>query len=235
MAQSPDKWLDFQSKLGDLGLNFFGGFEIVADECPAGCGNVAGQPALLIGNAGQAMWEQFSVAPEYCDGQSDPMDRWTRRVLEGLAGEFDAKTAFPFEKPYWPFQRFAMRASGSNPSPLGILIHPEYGLWHAFRGAIIWGISHEIASQIKGMIETPEAMFHPCETCKDRPCLSACPVDAFDGETLDRGICHGHLKSGEEPDCMAEGCRARDACPAGTSYRYCDAQLQFHMQAYSPK
>ena len=29
-----------------------------------------------------------------------------------------------------------MRAEAVAPSPLGILIHPDYGLWHAYRGAL---------------------------------------------------------------------------------------------------
>ena len=29
-----------------------------------------------------------------------------------------------------------MRAEGLKPSPLGVLVHPDFGLWHGYRGAI---------------------------------------------------------------------------------------------------
>ena len=32
--------------------------------------------------------------------------------------------------PYWPFQQWARRAEPVHPSPIGVLIHPRYGLWH---------------------------------------------------------------------------------------------------------
>ncbi len=32
-----------------------------------------------------------------------------------------------------------MAAEGLKPSPLGLLMHPEYGLWHGYRGAILFG------------------------------------------------------------------------------------------------
>ena len=37
-----------------------------------------------------------------------------------------------------PFQRWALRAEAVYASPLGILIHPEYGLWHAYRAALLF-------------------------------------------------------------------------------------------------
>ena len=61
------------------GIRHFGGFTIEASEVSADADvDLAGAPALLFGNAGPAMWEQFAASPEYGDGESDPMDRWTR-------------------------------------------------------------------------------------------------------------------------------------------------------------
>ena len=54
-----------------------------------------------------------------------------------LAPGFGATALFPFGGPPWlPFQRWAMKADCVTASPLGILIHPDFGLWHAYRGAL---------------------------------------------------------------------------------------------------
>jgi hypothetical protein len=44
--------------------------------------------------------------------------------------------------------------------------------------------------------------------------------------------CVGHLETPAGAECMAEGCRARRACPVGTDYRYEPAQAAFHMRAF---
>src|SRR3712207_2037498 len=62
---------------------------------------------LLVGNAGEAMWQHF--AP-HRDSGPNPMNRWTMRVIEPIAATFGAKTLYPFGKPHWPFQRWALRA-----------------------------------------------------------------------------------------------------------------------------
>ena len=81
------------------------------------------------------MWDAF--AP-HIDGEPDPLNRWTRRVIEPIAESFGARAAYPFGEPGWPFQRWALRAETLYASPLGILIHPEYGLWHAWRAALLF-------------------------------------------------------------------------------------------------
>ena len=64
-----------------------------------------------------------------------------------------------------------MRAEGLKPSPLGILMHPEYGLWHAYRGALLFDV--EISIQV------PHEPIHLCDLCIGKPCLKSCPVDAY--------------------------------------------------------
>ncbi|MBS0255507.1 MAG: ferredoxin, partial [Proteobacteria bacterium] len=100
-------------------------------------GVLAGRRSLvLVGLAGRAGWDGFAASPEAADGAPDPLDRWSRRCLTALAGELGAVALYPFGgPPYWPFQRWAQRAEPVSPSPLGLLIHPEFGLWHSYRGA----------------------------------------------------------------------------------------------------
>ena len=157
-------------------------------------------------------------------GGSMTMDEWSRRVLTGLALRLGARAVFPFERPYLPFQRWAMRAEACHPSPLGLLIHPDYGVWHGYRGALLFAATIGLPP--------PDCRASPCASCADRPCLSACPVGAFDGTAYDVPACAGHLAGEPEPACMDTGCLARHACPIGRDYRYTPEQARFHMQSF---
>ena len=75
------------------------------DGAPEGVGAIC-----LLGADGDRMWGIFSLSPEAVDGQPDPLDRWSRRVIEGLAARLNAVALFPFGgPPYQPFQRWAAR------------------------------------------------------------------------------------------------------------------------------
>ena len=176
---------------------------------------------LLIGNAGRTMWRAF--AP-HRDGGPDPLNRWTRRVVETIADGCGARAVYPFGETLWPFQRWARRAEGLHSSPLGLMIHPEFGLWHAYRAALLF--SERL------VVPPPMATPSPCESCADKPCLSACPAGAFSGAAYDVGGCSSHLASADST-CGDAGCHARDACPIGRSWRYEPAQIRFHMAAFA--
>ena len=201
------------------GLIARGGFTPNADD---GLGSDAAC-VVMVGNAGPAMWGGFAAVPQT---GKDPMNLWARRVLGAIARTFGCAVVFPFEGPPWlPFQRWAMRAEAVSVSPVGILIHPEYGLWHAYRGAFVF---REPIADLPPRDDTAS----PCETCDERPCLSTCPVHAFDAGSYDVPACRRHLQSSEGSDCMDLGCRARRACPIGRSYRYHEGQARFHMEAF---
>ena len=180
---------------------------------------------VLAGMAGREGWSAFSASPEASDGLADPLDRWSRRVIETLAAELGAKALFPFGgPPFLPFQQWARRAEPVHPSPIGILIHPRYGLWHSYRGAL--GLSENLA------IAEPATVRAPCESCTGRWCLSACPVEAFSDAGYDVAACVGHLRSAAGADCMGFGCRARRACPVGAEHAYGPEEASFIMAAF---
>ena len=192
----------------------------------------------LVGHAGGGFWPVFENWRGMHPGIEDPLDTWSKAVIIPLAEAAGGEAVFPSDRPWHPFQQWAMAAEGLKPSPLGMLIHPDYGLWHGYRGAILFG--PEALARLKGETTAIEAAAvgpdvpHPCDACADKPCLSACPVNAFGSAGFDVLSCRAWLKS--EPGrkgCMTSGCLARDACPAGRAHRYGDAQIRFHMTAYS--
>ncbi len=219
------------------GLSLRGGFHPDAEDAVPALKN--GKPArtlLLLGSTDGAMWRAFKTSPEgrgveAASGTSvpgealGPMDRWSLRVISALAEELGALPVFPFGgPPYHPFQSWAQKAEPVWPSPLGVLIHHDYGLWHAYRGVLCFD------SRIELPFRATDAS--PCGSCVDQPCLSACPVSAFSSQSYDVPVCAAHIAQPEGEDCIALGCRARRACPVGTDFRYQPEQAAFHMRAF---
>lgn len=210
------------SLLDGLGMRLVGGFEPVpADGVPDLPKPRNVRSVLVIGSAGPAMWRRFSAERP---AGPNPLDRWTKERLSPIAAELGLLAHFPFDKPPLPFQRWAKRAAPLFPSPLGLLIDPYYGLWHALRGAFVSDRDITLPSRVDSA--------SPCQSCVAKPCLSACPVGAFTGSGLDVGRCAGHIATAAGTPCMEGGCRAREACPVGRAFRYDDEQVRFHMQAF---
>ena len=213
---------DIGRMLHAAGLDGRGAFHPVAgDGVPPMATGLPVRTVVLAGNAGPHMWRTFSPARAK-SGMT--LDAWSESVLSDLAGRLNANAAFPFRRPYLPFQRWAMRAEACHPSPLGLLIHPDFGVWHGYRGALLFAEELELAA--------PDRRPSPCVSCAGRPCLSACPAGAFTDSGYDVPACARHLAAEPEAACMEIGCLARHACPAGLDYRYAPEQARFHMASF---
>ena len=135
---------------------------------------------LMLGWTGGRQWPAFAASPEYGDGKPNPLDRWSRRLIGAAALSLGGLALYPFGgPPHLPFLRWAARAEAVTPSPLGLLIHPDWGLWHAWRGAI--GLPQRIN------LPERDQRASPCIQCPTRPCharadfdaaRAACPVGA---------------------------------------------------------
>ncbi|OHV61153.1 hypothetical protein LCM4577_15835 [Mesorhizobium sp. LCM 4577] len=218
---------EIAAALAANGLILRGGFSFGDDEtAPAGFSGGPARSVLLIGQAGAAPWPHFQRWRErQARDIANPLDSWSREVIGAVAQEFGARAVSPSDRPYLPFQQWAMRAERLKPSPLGILMHPTYGLWHAYRGALLFedGIS----------IPEPHASIHLCDTCVEKPCLKSCPVDAYSVQGFAHEACLGHVRGARGEPCRSGGCLDRNACPYGTDYRYPPEVQAFHMAAFA--
>ena len=218
------------SELAANGLLLRGALNFTdTDEPPRLTDGSASKSLVMIGHAGSHMWPHFTASIEADDGTSNPLDRWSQRIIAAVAGKVSGRVIMPSEgPPYWPFQTWAKRCEIVWTSPIGPLIHPDYGLWHGYRGAIALPVIQEVDEKAKSTAKSP------CETCRDQPCLSACPVGALKPGAYDVPLCRTHLhEMGKTAPCFEAACLARAACPIGEHYRYQPAHARFHTEAFA--
>lgn len=172
---------------------------------------------LLLGPDEPDFWPVFTASLEYNDGKPDPMDRWSRRVVGALATASNGAAYYPFGgAPFHPFFTWALRSGRAWTSPIGFLVHDVAGLFVSYRGAVWVPETFAVTPHEK-----------PCTTCA-KPCVSACPVDAF-SDGYDVLACKTYIN--QSTACVATGCAARRACPVGANRRL-PAQSAFHMEAF---
>lgn len=214
--------------LAASGLIVRGGFDFAAgEEAPPAADGRPAAAVVLVGQAGAAPWPHFSawLARQPGGGPDNPLDRWARAVIGEVAGVHGARAVSPSDRPYLPFQSWAMRAEGLRPSPLGILMHPRYGLWHAYRGALLFAEPLGLAR--------PAAAAHLCDACPDKPCRSGCPAAAHAAPQFDHAGCLAHVRAEGGRVCRLDGCADRNACPHGLAFRYPAEVQAFHMAAFA--
>tara|TARA_R110000868_G_scaffold4155_58_gene25756 strand:- start:2068 stop:2769 length:702 start_codon:yes stop_codon:yes gene_type:complete len=213
--------------LGDTGLFVRAGFHPeAADGVPALPGGAPARTVVLVGNAGTDMWDAFVRGGDR--RVRDPLDSWLRPRVEAAAVSAGAHPVFPNDgPPFVPVQDWAARAEPVYRSPIGIMIHPDYGLWHVYRAALLFADRIDVPPGAAEREERPS----PCESCANRPCLTVCPADAFLPDRFDAPACAAHVESAAGTNCRERGCLARRACPVGREYRYGREQQEFHTAA----
>jgi len=230
VPESRSSLAQIEAALEGAGLVVLGAFHPgPEDGVPAYSAQHGTATIVLGGNGGGAMWPFFEA---YARHGENPLNAWSSDLFGRLAAQFGARAASPADgPPFHPFQRWALKSGQVFASPVGILIHPEYGLWHSYRGALLFAERLDLPAAV--------TRANPCDACREKPCLSACPVDAFQPGIYDVKRCAGHIggnkNAGKPNDCRMTGCRARHACPVGQKHAYPPAQAQFHMAAFIGK
>ncbi|MBT0961580.1 hypothetical protein [Denitromonas iodatirespirans] len=216
-----DEALSAHGLIARGGFNFEG-----AEPAPPGPSAMPARAVVLVGQAGASAWPHFVAwRQRQPNALPDPLDTWSREVIGAVAARLGARAVSPSDRPHAPFQRWAMRAEGLRASPLGILMHPQYGLWHAYRGALLFDAAIDTAPAT--------AVIHPCDTCVAKPCLKSCPVGAYSDAGFDHAACLAHVRAEAGRPCMRHGCLDRNACPYGASYRYPADMQAFHMASFA--
>jgi epoxyqueuosine reductase len=211
---------DLLAALAPHGLSLLGTAPPDPPHTPPGTQSLA-----MIGPVGgRVWWDIVTVSPEWTDGAPDPVDRWSRRVLDGIARDLGATALFPFGGPPWlPFQSWALATGRAWESPLRLLVHAEAGLWVSFRGALAIPFALDLAPVPR-----------PCDTCAEKPCLTACPPRALTGAGYDVPACRAFLDTRPGETCRSQGCRVRAACPLSVRHARVVEQSAYHMSRFHP-
>ena len=211
--------------IAPAGLFVRGGFHAEpADAVPPLPDSRAVATVVLVGNAGAAMWDALQ-ASDPDPGQRNPLDTWLKPPIESMAAAVGAHPIFPNEgPPFVAIQDWARRAEPVHRSPIGLMIHPRFGLWHVYRAALCFAERLELPPR--------DDIASPCETCEAKPCLKVCPADAFGPTSFDVEACLAHVEGATGGACRDGGCMARRACPVGREHLYPRPAQAFHTAAF---
>jgi epoxyqueuosine reductase len=185
---------------------------------------------ILIGNGGREMWRAFTEHAAREPGwmrRENPLDDFTRNAIEGSvvpairASGARCTTVYPFigDGPKLNFMELGKLSGLAGPSIIGVVVHPTYGPWIAFRAAILLDADIDAPG--------PALTFDPCPSCTARSCISSCPAAAVafpTGWDIPRCLTH---RVESEADC-ANRCHARVGCVLGPDHRYPDDELAYH-------
>lgn len=205
-----------EAAASDEQLALFGTLPTIPDDA-LGVGTV-----VLLGPKEPGFWDHVTATPEFADGQPDPLDRWSHRIITALANAVGGTPLFPFGAPVRPFIGWALRSGRAWSAPVGLLVHDTAGLMVSYRGAVLLP---------DGDLD-PHQGDSPCTICATKPCLSACPVTALTADGYDLAACHSYLDTAEGADCMSQGCAVRRSCPVSATYQRRPIQSAFHMRQF---
>ena len=224
-------WIE--ATLAGHGLRVRGGWIPAASDALPGLPH-GRTPAVvwMVGQVGSEVWPAFAGSVFARDGLPDPMDRWCKSIGNPLARMLGGVALYPSDGPPWyPFPQWAARAEPVQASRLMLQIHPQHGLWHAYRLALVLPVlAPEDADRLAVL---PPGASDICARCDGQPCLRACPVDAFTGTSYRVDSCADHLHQPQGEACLQGGCLARRACPVAADLQYQPAHAAFHMAAFA--
>ena len=212
--------------LAERGLNLFAVFawaELPADVVAMMTTTESSPPPfsrlVLLGNGGAHFWPALQ---KHGFETEHPVDHYSQVVAQQFIDDYLAPASgqilYPGPYPV-PLQRLGTLAGWSHPSPLGLGINSEYGVWFAYRVAFLTDAPLPPTPII------PTAS--PCDTCEEKPCITACPSGAVRGiGAFDIPTC-ADFRLGTNSIC-ADRCLSRLACPHAPEHRYPLEQVQYH-------
>ena len=192
---------------------------------------------LLVGHAGKKFWEVLSKTnAEAVMQKSDPVDAYSaassKSAIERHLGFVNAQQLFPSADCPINLMAIGQAFNWHSPSPLGMGIHREYGLWSAYRAG--WWLDLELSDNTISNVDSllPKSFSETsgiCLHCQTQDCVAACPADAIEFKKKpDLGRCADYrLEDGSRCEST---CLARMACPYAEEHRYTEAQMSYHYE-----
>lgn len=186
-------------------------------EVVATLGDIDGyRQLILIGHAGRLLWE--CVKASGIEGEH-PIDDYSVRTVARWFTEFLPGRRYTLLYPGEAavgLQQLGRLAGWHHPSPFMIGIDATWGSWFAYRAVVL--------ADTDFLPSPPAERLNPCQTCQEKPCITACPAGALADGSFSLSRCASYRL---QPDsACAYGCLARSACPIGSAHRYDEAQVR---------
>lgn len=205
---------------GQYHLDIFGGFHPDDhDKVPEGT-----KTLIMLGPKEPGFWVYLTSQEEFRKELTNPLDRWSKRVIDLIGNKTNGKPVYPFGgPPYHPFMTWALKTGRSWHSPVQFLVHDTAGLLVSFRGVL--------AYQDHIILPRPPSQ-SPCATCEEKPCIAACPVGVLTPDIYDADGCRSYIGSTDGQECLSMGCQVRRICPVSQNYQRDPRQSEFHQIAF---
>ena len=142
----------------------------------------AAHSIVVLGNGGGDFWAALKRHAARNPGwweRENPLDDFTREVVgrDVAAPLREAALRYTVVHPFMHggartlnFVELGKAAGIAGPSILGVVVHPVFGPWIAFRAALLLEVPIDVPGDARG--------FDPCPGCVPRSCIAACPVGA---------------------------------------------------------
>jgi ferredoxin-like protein FixX len=199
---------------------------------------------LLLGHGGTVFWQclqqHLQTAPLSESYRDHPVDSYSYDLLSAYLNNVpeDGCGASTILFPHQPvagehlplrLQALGQFAGWHHASPFMVGVNNDWGSWYAYRAVVLLGPELELDSK-EGGEETKRGHqdageSSPCDSCRPKPCISACPAGAL-VKGFDLKVCTGFRLS--EGSVCAYQCLARLACPVGRQHQYTQQQMSYH-------
>jgi len=175
---------------------------------------------LVFGHGGRDMWQALQQSPDA--SQSDPIDHFSVHAVQNYFNQEHADCShcllYPDSVQNMPLQALGKLAGWHHDSPFRIGINAEYGPWFAYRAVALTDTALTPTTAMNGA--------SPCQSCADKPCISACPANALLSGDLSLQQCMEYRLQ-HDSRCKSQ-CISRLACPVGSKHRYSNEQIAYH-------
>ena len=218
--------------LSEVGINLQAVFDIeslpveIRQNMAAAMGDTSPyRQLILFAHGGGQLWSSLnSPIGNARQDRDNPIDAFSTAAISDYLKTLDPKMRFTFLYPKHssvPLQQLGALMGWHHQSPLKIGINSQWGLWFAYRAAVL--VDSNFAQS------KPLTNSSPCNDCAPgevKPCVKACPAHAMDNGDFDLEACMDYrLEDGSQ---CANRCIARNACPVRVEHRYSDEQMHYH-------